>query len=129
MTFTKNQKVLLGVAHFLPLLGIIGYIICIFSMVFGTFEKIATNNGNPPPPEFFQGFFWAIILLIISIFISIGVKVIDVIHLVKNNKGDTGNKVVLWVLLFVFAGMLAEIVYYFMEILPEKRPETPQQNA
>ncbi len=29
----------------------------------------------------------------------------------------------MWVLLFVFTGIISEIVYYFLEILPEKKEE------
>lgn len=129
MTLTKNQKVLLGIAHFLPIIGIVIYIICIFSFVFGTIRTIEANPDSAPSPEFLSGMFGAMIALILTLFVSIGVKIIDIIHLVKNNKGDTGNKVLLWVLLFIFAGMIAEIVYYFMEILPEKKQEIQQTNG
>jgi len=125
MTLSKNQKVLLGIAHFLPIIGIISYIICIFSIVFGTIASIDQHHPQgPPPPEFFSGFIWVFVILIITVFVAIGVKILDIIHLVKNNKGDTGNKVLLWILLFVFAGTIAEIVYFFMEILPEKKKDT-----
>ena len=124
MTLTKNQKILLGIAHFLPIIGLISYIVFLFSFVFGTIANIEHHgNAAPPPTEFFSGFVWVFVILILTIFLSIGLKIFDIIHLVKNNKGDTGNKILLWVLLFVFAGMIAEIVYYFMEILPEKKKQ------
>lgn len=128
MTLTKNQKILLGIAHFLPIFGIIGYVFFLFSFIFGMSETIA-QHPDAPPAEFMQGFATAAIFLILAIFISIGVKVIDIIHLVKNNKGDTGNKIVLWVLLFLFAGVLAEIIYFFLEIVPKKKQDIQQTNG
>lgn len=123
MQLSKNQKLLVGILHFLPILGIIGYIVYLFSFIFGTISSIEHNPNQPPPPEFFAGFIGIFIILIITILISIGIKIFDIIHLVKNNRNDTGNKVLLWILLFVFAGTIAEIVYFFLEILPEKKQQ------
>lgn len=123
MDLTKNQKILLGILHFLPLIGIISYFFFLFSFILGNFENLEAHAGQAPPSEFFQGFFAAIIIIILTMLISIGVKIFDIIHLTKSNKGDKSNKILMWVLLFIFVGIIAEIVYYFLEILPEKKEE------
>lgn len=124
MTLTKNQKILLGIAHFLPLIGFLAYIIGLFLFVFGAMEAQEANPGAAPGPDFFFGMIWAMVSLLLAVLVSIAVKIIDIIHLVKNNEGEKGNKVLLWVLLIVFAGTIAEIIYFFIEILPEKKQET-----
>ena len=120
MNLTKSQKVLLGILHFLPVLGIIAYFIFIFSFIFGNIEKFDNHNNEPPPLEVFQGFIGAFVIIIFTVLITIGIKIFDIIHLTRTNKGDKSNKILTWVLLFVFVGVIAEIVYYFLEILPEK---------
>ena len=123
MNLTKSQKVLVGILHFVPVLGIIAYFIFIFSFIFSNIGNFDNHDHQPPPPEFFQGFIGAFVIIIFSILIAIGVKVFDIIHLTRSNKGDKNNKILTWVLLFVFVGIIAEIVYYFLEILPEKENE------
>ena len=121
MNLSKNQKILLGILHFLPLIGIITYFYFIFSFVFNNIENLGTHPDEQPQLEFFKGFFAAFIVIILTLLVSIGIKIFDIIHLTRSNKDDKGNKILIWVLLFVFTGIISEIVYYFLEILPEKK--------
>lgn len=124
MHLRKNQKILLGILHFLPLLGFVVYFFFIFSFVFNNMENLGTHPNEQPPLDFFKGFFAAFIVIILTLLITIGIKIFDIIHLTKSNKGDKGNKILLWVLLFVFVGTISEILYYFLEILPEKKEDS-----
>jgi magnesium-transporting ATPase (P-type) len=123
MELSKNQKLLLGILHFLPIVGIIAYFIYFFSFFINNVGSLQNQPKDVFPVEFFKGFFIAFVIIIITVILSIGIKIFDIIHLVRNNKNDTGNKVLLWVLLFIFTGSIAEIVYFFLEILPEKKQE------
>lgn len=123
MNLSKGQKILLGILHFIPLLGIAAYFVFLFSFIFGNLDHFQANAEQAPPEEFFKVFIGAFIIIILTVLISIGIKIFDIIHLTKSNKGDKNNKILMWVLLFVFVGMIAEIVYYFLEILPEKKAE------
>jgi hypothetical protein len=122
MDLTKNQKLLVGILHFLPVIGFISYFIFLFSFIFGNIQSLDHHHsGQEMPIEFFKGFLGAFAIIILTVLISIGIKIFDIIHLTKSNKNDTNNKILMWVLLFVFAGVISEIVYYFLEILPEKK--------
>jgi nitrogen fixation/metabolism regulation signal transduction histidine kinase len=127
MNLTKTQKILLGIVHFLPIIGLIAYLVYFFTFFLENIEKLESHTGKPPSMEFFSGFIGVFLVLIITILISIGVKIFDIIHLTKSNKNDKSNKVLIWVLLFIFVGMIPEIVYYFLEILPEKKQEITEQ--
>lgn len=130
MQLSKGQKTLIGILHFLPIVGFISYFIFFFVFIFGNIQNIENNGNNPPnPAQFMSGFLVAFLIIMVSVLIAIGVKVFDIIHLVKNNKNDTGNKVLLWVLLFIFAGSIGEIVYFFMEILPEKKNKLEEEQS
>lgn len=121
MNLTKNQKVLVGILHFLPVIGFLTYFIFLFSFIFGNIQNFEHQSNQEIPVEFFKGFFAAFAIIILTVLISIGIKIFDIIHLTKSNKNDTKNKILMWVLLFIFTGVISEIVYYFLEILPEKK--------
>jgi uncharacterized membrane protein len=122
MNLTKTQKLIIGILHFLPIIGLITYLVFFFSFFIGNIENIQKDSLEGKPPfEFFQGFISIFIVLILTMFISLGIKIFDIIHLTKSNKKDTNNKILTWVLLFVFTGIVSEIIYYFLEILPEKK--------
>lgn len=123
MELSKNQKILIGILHFLPIIGFISYFIFFFVFFIGNIENLDGHKNEAATREILSGFLGAFLIIMISILLVIAVKVFDIIHLVKSNKGDTGNKVLLWVLLFVFAGTIAEIIYFFLEILPNKKQE------
>lgn len=124
MNLTKTQKILIGILHFFPIIGIISYFIFFFSFFLGNIENFESGvQQGKPPVAFFQGFIGVFVILIVTVFISLGIKIFDIIHLTKSNKNDTSNKILMWVLLFVFTGTISEIVYYFIEILPEKKKE------
>lgn len=129
MQLSKSQKIIIGILHFLPIVGFILYFIFFFFFFLGTIENIGKNGTEPDPAEFFSGFIGAFLIIMISVIIAIGIKVFDIIHLVKSNKNDSGNKVLLWVLLFIFAGSVGEIVYYFLEILPEKSNKITEEQT
>ncbi|HJS00112.1 MAG TPA: hypothetical protein VJ780_04175 [Flavobacterium sp.] len=124
MNLTKTQKTLIGILHFLPIIGMIAYFVFFFSFFIGNIESLEKDSleGNPPI-AFFRGFIGAFVILILTVLISLGIKIFDIIHLTKSNKNDTNNKILMWVLLFVFTGIISEIVYYFLEILPDKKEE------
>lgn len=129
MELSKNKKILIGILHFLPIVGLIFYLIYFFSFFINTIGTIENQPKNEFPVEFFKGFFIAFVIIIITVMISIGIKIFDIIHVVKNNKNDKGNKVLIWVLLFIFAGSIGEIVYFFLEILPEKKDKLVEEQS
>jgi hypothetical protein len=123
MNLTKGQKILIGIIHFLPFLGIIFYFIAFFSMFMSISNGVNNGEGGSFPAEFAQSFFIAFILIAVTSLVGIGILVFDIIHLTKSNKGDTTNKVLIWILILVFSQGIGSIVYYFVEILPNKKKE------
>lgn len=128
MELSKGQKVLIGILHFLPIVGFISYFVVFFLVMIGNISTVA-NYEEPSPAQFFTGFIGAFLIIIVSILIAIGVKIFDIIHVVNSNKNDTNNTVLMWVLLFVFTGLLSEIVYFFLEILPEKKNKITEEQS
>ncbi len=130
MNLTTTQKTLIGIAHFLPVIGFVAYLFFFFSFFLNNFANIENHNAQGPPSlAFFKGFFSMFIIMGFTTLLSLGVKIFDIIHVTKSNKKDGNNKVLMWVLLFIFTGIISEIIYYFVEILPEKKEELIENTA
>lgn len=129
MNLTKTQKTIVGILHFAPFIGIILYIIAIVGFVILNVPEMEQQNHGEPSPGFFAGFASIFIILAITIFTGIATLIFDIVHLVKSNKTDTNNKILMWVLILLFAQGIGGIIYFFLEILPEKKNNTIQDNA
>lgn len=60
-----------------------------------------------------------IIMAIVLGILSLGVLIFYLVHAGTNKHISTTMKVI-WVLLLLFFGSIVEVVYFFMEIVPEK---------
>lgn len=113
-----NNKFWQGFFALAPILtfiiAMIGYFIFIFSM-FSNLEQI--EGTNQPPTEFFAGIGIFIIMILFAAFISLGSLIFYIFHAVKNPNLKENNVLVVWILLFVFAGGIGKLIYWIVEIL------------
>jgi hypothetical protein len=77
------------------------------------------HNGEPPV-EFFAGFASIFIILAITILAGFATLIFDIIHLVKSNKNDTNNKILMWVLILLLHKELEELFTFFRNITRQK---------
>ncbi len=129
MNLTKTQKTLIGILHFAPILGIFLYIFAIVGFVMMNVPEMEKHHNGEPSAEFFAGFASIFAILAITIFTGFATLIFDIVHLVKSNKNDTNNKILMWVLILLFAQGIGGIIYFFLEILPKKKNNTIQDNA
>lgn len=130
MNLTKTQKTLLGVLHFAPIIGFVLYFVAFFGFFISSLPDLEKQHGNGEPPyEFFAGFVSIFMILGITILAGLATLIFDIIHLVKSNKNDTNNKILMWVLILLFAQGIGGIIYFFLEILPDKKNNTIQDNV
>jgi hypothetical protein len=116
MKLSKTMKIVIGVFTILQLFSGLGFIIWIFT----NFVPQAIAMGDNPEPEMILGLiggmlFWSIILVVLSTVLLI----FYLIHAGTNKQTSNGVKI-LWIALILLFNGLAEVVYYFLEILPEK---------
>ena len=115
MKISKLGKIILGILTIAQLF--IGLFIVI--LVISTFIPLAVNSSNPEIEQALMlsaGKF--IILAIVLSTLSLGLLIFYIIHAGTNQHISTSMKVV-WVVLLFFLGALVQVVYYFMEIVPE----------
>ncbi len=133
MYFSKAQKVLLLVGTFLPLVitGVNYYLF--FTQLF-TFMQDVTSLQPASADEFeeamspffffnqFKNFYLG---LLIAWVVGIAVLVVMIIHLVKDKRLKSEERV-MWVLLLVFLGAITKPIYFFMRIWSQERPDPSQ---
>lgn len=102
-------------------LVLIGYFLFVFS-IFSKLPEVENHEGAPPA-FFFEcmGYFISSILLVVLI--SLGSFVFYIVHAVQNPNLRENNLLLVWVLLFVFVGGIAQLLYWVIEII-NKRKDT-----
>ena len=114
MKLSQGLKLIVGFFTFLPYLLIPYYLYQFFHFFIDMIHQ-GINHGEPDPVVVLgtmAPMFVAIGLLSLT---SIGLLIFYIIHVV-NNKIIDGNERILWVLLFVFAGLIAFPIYFFMRL-------------
>lgn len=115
MKISKSGKIVIGILTLAQLF--IGLFIAI--LVVTMFLPLALNTDDPGIDEailFSAGKF--LIFAILLGLLSLGLLIFYIIHAGTNQHISTAMKVV-WIVLLFFSGPLVEVVYYFMEIVPE----------
>jgi hypothetical protein len=126
----KSTKVLLGIASIWPV-AYIGLFVLSIILIFAF--AAATEGGGPSPepggpvalllPFGFMAFFALHLLTIADI---TALKIYYIIHAVKNQQLDQ-NMRIMWILLFVFATLIAEPIFWYLYIWREPKAVNPPQ--
>ena len=114
MKLSQGQKLLVGFFTLLPFVLIPFYLFEFFHFFVEMIQQ-GVNHEEPDPMEviqFMMPMFLAIGLLSLT---SIGLLIFYIIHLV-NNKIINSNERILWILLFIFAGLISFPIYFFMRV-------------
>ncbi len=115
---TKNKKIVLGIFTFLPVLSILVYIFVFFNFFF---SSIGTPANDPFIEQvFFKNFFILFVLILIAILAGFALMIYYIIHVNSNPNFDSNQKL-MWILILVLSSFLGNIIYYFIEIVPEKQ--------
>jgi hypothetical protein len=119
---SKQGKIFLGVLSFLPLVLITIYFLMFLNVFTTSFSQTTQKNG--PPVFVLSG--WNELLVTIALFIvlTLGLLIYYINHAISNERIE-GSDRVLWVLVFLLAGIFAYPVYWYIKIW--KRPDAVGQ--
>jgi len=105
----------------------IGYFFFFFTFFFDITSISETGRNELDDPDHFLGnFAFVFVSLAVALLSGIGILIYDIVHVVKNKKFTENNRL-MWILILVLAGGIGSIIYYFMEILPEKKEHLPEK--
>ncbi len=112
---SKSYKTWTGIIGIIPFLLFIVYMGWFFSS-FADIMVTAMNQERAPAEAEFVKSMMSMILLAIGMGMSaLAALIIYIINAANNKSIESGEKIV-WILLFIFAGMIAFPVYWFLRI-------------
>lgn len=123
MELSKTQKILLGIASGWPLVYILLFMIAIFGLM--ALSPGEPGDGGQLDPVFGAGFVVLMLVHVFTIFMSLGLTVFYIVHAVKNTKLDSNMRII-WIVLFFFVGIIAEPIYWYLQIWREPQPSIGQ---
>ncbi len=118
---SKGQKIFLGILSFLPVFFIFAFIV---AMIFVVRDVVA--NGEPDP-SVFAGFLPFFILIALSSLLSFALLIYYIIHAVNNTRISSNERIV-WILVFIFAGIIGLPIYWYMRVWKEEPNNPPATN-
>ena len=111
---SRSSKLFVGILSFLPIILLLVFLFMIFSM-FPTFIEWGNNNHEPAPQEVFSAFAPLFFLGFGMAILSIGLLIFFIMHMLRH-KGMDSTERIIWVLVFLFAGIVGYPIYWYMRV-------------
>lgn len=117
MINSKFWQAFFALAPFIGLVLIIGGYAVFMISIFSNLEEL---EHDEPPLEFFGGLGFFLIMVLLMVLFSIASLIFYIVHAVKNPNLQHNNLLLVWILIFVFANGIGQLIYWFVEILGKK---------
>jgi hypothetical protein len=111
-----------------PLIGVVFFVTAYLIFIFSIRENLDSFEGNGGPPQSFIGSLGLIFgVVLLWILVSFGSLVFYIIHAAKNPNLSANNLLLVWILVFIFANGIGQLIYWIIEILNKKEPQLAVQ--
>ena len=109
---SQGSKIFTGFLSFIPVIMLIVFLSYFFQMLP---RFIEWGGTEPDPTTVFETirpiFIWGILMGLSSL----GLLVFFIVHLIRNKQVEQNERII-WILVFIFAGMVGYPIYWFMRI-------------
>ena len=119
LIMSSRSKIWLGILTFLPFVLFFVYIILFFTVFLGTITELEQSHHEGFPSEIIKTLLVVFLPILIAIIISLIIMIYYIVHANNNPNNDSGKKI-MWTLILILIANIGSIVYYFVEILPDK---------
>jgi len=102
------------------LLLFVGYGVFLFSIL-----SNLPQGGEPDPSTVIGGVGVFLIIILVMILISLGSMVFYIVHAANNPNLRENNLLLVWILLFIFASGIGQLIYWIIEILSKPTGDSP----
>jgi hypothetical protein len=109
---SRSSKLFIGILSFLPIVLFIVLFVMIFSL-FPTF--VEWDRYDPAPQEVFSSFAPVFIVGFGMGILSLGLLIFFIMHLIRH-KGMDSTERIIWILVFLFAGIIGYPIYWYMRV-------------
>ena len=123
-SYSPPSVILTGIMAFLPLIALGVYILIFFSFFFDLANDLERHT-NYITDDSFERYFLSIFL---GIFLVGALGIVSLIYflvIITRNPLLNSEMRLVWILLSIFGGFIANIVYMFMYVIPQNRGEQP----
>lgn len=118
MTVSRTQKIIVGVFTVLPFL-LLPYIIYeIVHFIFSAMEM--SRQDDPEPADIFAAILSFIGPILLLSFTSFALLIFYIIHALGNKTINSTERII-WVLIFIFMGIISFPIYWFMRLWNEDK--------
>jgi len=109
---SRSSKLFIGLLSFLPII----LLVVLFFMMFRLFPTfIEWGNYEPAPQAVFSAFGPMFILGFGMALLSLGLLIFFIMHLLRNKAMDSTERII-WILVFLFAGIVGYPIYWYMRV-------------
>ena len=112
---SRSGKIFLGILTFLPFVLFAIYIAVFISFFFEIFRN---QSAQANPEEIPFAIIPIIVFAVLMGLATLGLLIYYIIHAVNNKKLDSTERLI-WILVFLFAGMIGFPIYWYMRIWKE----------
>jgi hypothetical protein len=102
------------------LLLFVGYGVFLFSIL-----SNLPQGGEPDPSAVFGSLGVFLIIILLMVLLSLGSMVYYIVHAANNPNLRENNLLLVWILLFIFASGVGQLIYWIVEILSKPKGEPP----
>lgn len=100
-------------------LGLIGYFVFLF-MLISRIDHLEHGPGNFPENWILGNLGIIVFFVLIAVLISFGSLIYYIVHAAYNPNLKQNNLLLVWILLFIFANGLGQLIYWIMEVVGKR---------
>ena len=109
---SRSSKLFIGILSFLPII----LLVLLFAMILVLIPTfVEWERGEPGPHEVFRSFGPIFIVGFGMGILSIGLLIFFIMHLLRHKALDSTERII-WILVFLFAGIIGYPIYWYMRI-------------
>jgi glucan phosphoethanolaminetransferase (alkaline phosphatase superfamily) len=125
---SSSSKSLSAFLAFAPAVFFVLYLIAFFFFFFDMLRNAEMlQNTEVSPFYFFKNMIWMVVMAILMALTALAALIYFIIHAV-NNKAIDSNERLIWILVFVFAGMIGFPIYWYLRIRNSDPAQSPATN-
>lgn len=114
---SKSKKIIIGIFSILPLLLFVVYLVSMIGFFIHVFRDVSINGERPEDLLYptFANMAGMILTMVLLGLLSLGVLVYFIVHTINNPLLKSDERLV-WILVFIFVGMVGFPIYWYMRI-------------
>ncbi|MGB5377117.1 hypothetical protein [Muriicola sp.] len=100
-------------------LGMIAYFVFLI-LIFNNLDALDNDSGNYSASLILGNVGAFILFILVAICVSLGSLVFYIVHAANNPNLRENNMLLVWILLFIFANGIGQLIYWIIEIINKR---------